>query len=262
MVVDAVADSAFQALLRRTSPHSYEWDNRYVDHEMSQIHHVFQSGICPVEGSTVLEFGCNIGATSIVLAHAGAVVVACDISSDSLELARLNIRRYGVSDSVQLVRAAQTGTLPFGDGSFDAIVCNSVLEYLPPRRLRRTLRDLDRILTPGGHIVIHGTSNRLWPCEPHSQSWLVNYLPRAVDRISGVPLQRGVWPSDIQWAFGHYEDVLHSRGVLQYLKARNATTAGLKTTVLKCGLHTCRLLGIHADFMTPWLAAVMRKRPD
>jgi ubiquinone/menaquinone biosynthesis C-methylase UbiE len=261
MVVDAVADSAFQVLLRRTFPHSYEWDNRYVEHEMSQIHHVFQSGICPVDGSTVLEFGCNIGATSIVVAHAGAVVVGCDVSSCCLELARLNIRRYGVSDSIRLVRAAQTGALPFGDGTFDVIVCNSVLEYLPTQHLRATLRDLDRILRLGGYIVIHGTSNRLWPLEPHGQGWFVNYLPRAVDRITGVALQRGVWPSDIQWAFGHYEDVLHGRGVVPYLKARNATTTGLRTTVLKCGWHTCRLLGIRADFATPWLAAVMRKQP-
>jgi hypothetical protein len=29
----------------------------------------------------------------------------------------------------------------------------------------------------GGHFIIHGTSNRLFPREVHSRKWMVNYLP-------------------------------------------------------------------------------------
>ena len=74
------ADQQFQLAVREQFPESYEFEARYVEHEMAHIGHLFATGVCPVEGREVLEFGCNIGATSIVLAHYGAQVTAVDIS--------------------------------------------------------------------------------------------------------------------------------------------------------------------------------------
>ena len=80
-------------------------------------------------GRRVLEFGCNIGASSVVMAHLGRriCIVACDISETFLTLARLNAARYGVSDAIQFVRLQEGARLPFGDSTFDVITCNSVL---------------------------------------------------------------------------------------------------------------------------------------
>ena len=115
----------------------------------------------------MLEFGCNIGASSIVMAHLGrpSCIVACDISDTLLTLARLNAARYGVSDAIQFVRLQEDARLPFGDSTFDVITCNSVLEYVKPAHLPYIQSELDRVLRPGGHVVVFGTSNRLWPIE-------------------------------------------------------------------------------------------------
>ena len=228
---------------------------------MAHFAHVLRAGLCPTAGSTVLEFGCNIGATSIILAHAGAAVVACDVSSEYLALAQLNARRYGVLDAVRLLRIAGTGALPFKDGAFDLIVCNSVLEYLPPTELPHALRELDRVLAVGGYMIVWGTSNRLWPVEAHSRRWFANYVPRAVDRFLRRPLQRGIWPWEIQRALGSYDDVLHQVAPAQYLRARGMNQAGrLRHTALTAGAFVCRALGVQADFVTPWMVAVCRKR--
>lgn len=69
---DAAADQQFQLAVREQFPKSYEFEARYVEHEISHIGRVFATGLCPVDGKDVLEFGCCIGATSIVLAHYGA----------------------------------------------------------------------------------------------------------------------------------------------------------------------------------------------
>src|ERR1700761_2427104 len=105
---DAAADQQFQLAVREQHPKSYEFEARYVDHEMAHVGHLFASGVCPVQGKEVLEFGCNIGATSIVLAHYGAQVTAVDINPTSLEIARLNTKRYGATEfaSIQSTRAS------------------------------------------------------------------------------------------------------------------------------------------------------------
>jgi SAM-dependent methyltransferase len=165
--------------------------------------------------------------------------------------------RWGES-TVGLVRVADGGALPFRDGSFDTVVCNSVLEYLKPSHLQHTLRELDRVLRSRGRMVVWGTSNRLWPIEAHSRRWLVNYLPRTIDRLSGVERQRGLWPWELQRTLHGYEDVLHVRDSA-YLATRNAMAARTRRGVLEIGSSLCRRLGIHAEFITPWLVAVIKK---
>ena len=260
-IVSPAADKAFKELLRRTFAESVPWEDQYLEHEMAHFAHVLRAGLCPTAGSVMLEFGCNIGATSIVLAHAGAAVVACDVSTAYLALAQLNANRYGVLNAVRLLQIAETGALPFKDGAFDAVICNSVLEYVQPTQLQNTLRELDRVLAPGGHLVIWGTSNRLWPVEAHSRRWLANYVPRAFDRFLRKPLQRGLWPWELQRARSSYDDVLHQLEPAQYLEARGVSQAGgLRELALTVGSSLCRMLGVHADFVTPWLVAVCRKR--
>ena len=259
-IVDGDADARLSALLRQTFPESHEWEYRYVDHEWSRIRHVFSSQICELPGRRVLEFGCNIGASSIVMAHLGSRIVACDINETFLTLARLNSARYGVSAAIQFVRLQEGAPLPFGDRTFDVITCNSVLEYVKPADLPYVQRELDRVLRPGGHVVVFGTSNRLWPIEAHSRRWLVNYVPARFDRLFPHPLQRGVWPRQIRSGFGPYEDVLAELGPEHYLRARNAAQdSRAKRGTLRLAARFCGIFGLSPGFLTPYLFAVLRK---
>ena len=72
------------------------------------------AGLCPVQGKRVLEFGCNKGATSIVLAHYGARVTAVDIDPSSLGMARLNTQRYGIR-GIRFQGIEEGERLPFAD---------------------------------------------------------------------------------------------------------------------------------------------------
>ncbi|MGH7858512.1 MAG: class I SAM-dependent methyltransferase, partial [Candidatus Binatia bacterium] len=50
-----------------------------------------------------------------------------------------------------LIRASATG-LPFPEASFETVVSNSVLEHIPD--LDSTLREISRVLRPGGSLAI------------------------------------------------------------------------------------------------------------
>ena len=200
-ICDPAADQQFQLAIREQFPESHEFETRYVEHEMAHIGHLFATGVCPVEGREVLEFGCNIGATSIVLAHYGAQVTAVDISPACLEMARLNTKRYG-SAAIRFRPVHEGERLPFADGEFDVVTCNSVLEYVRPELLAGVQRELNRVLKPDGLLLVFGTSNRLSPVEMHSGEWFKNYIPRRFDQVLGRQRERGVSPWKLRRGFG------------------------------------------------------------
>jgi len=180
----------------------------YVEWEWRHARHVFEELPRPVAGLRVLEFGCHLGATAIVLALMGAEVVATDVDADLITLARLNAERYGVSDRIRFVTQDRGSGLPFEDGAFDLVSCNSVLEYVRPEQLAGTQRELARVLRPGGLLVVMGTSNGLWPRETHSRQWLSNYLPRCIDRLLHARLRRGISPLTLRDGFPGCHDLL------------------------------------------------------
>jgi ubiquinone/menaquinone biosynthesis C-methylase UbiE len=63
---------------------------------------------------------------------------------------RLEDRVAGSGRDAQVIRAS-ADDLPFGDGSFDAVVCTLVLCTVPS--VERTLAELRRVLVPGGRLL-------------------------------------------------------------------------------------------------------------
>jgi 2-polyprenyl-3-methyl-5-hydroxy-6-metoxy-1,4-benzoquinol methylase len=53
---------------------------------------------------------------------------------------------------------ASLDSLPFADSSFDLITCNMVAEHLPAPLI--TLRELTRVLSPGGVLMVHTPNTR------------------------------------------------------------------------------------------------------
>jgi 2-polyprenyl-3-methyl-5-hydroxy-6-metoxy-1,4-benzoquinol methylase len=207
--IDPEADARFRQRLaaRGVSP-DQRFAAGYVDWEWHHARHLFEELPEPVAGKRVLEFGCHLGATAVVLALMGAEVVATDVDAGLVTLARLNAERYGVSDRIQFIAHDRNSALPFADGAFDIVCCNSVLEYVRREQLDQTQRELARVVRSGGLVVIMGTSNRLWPRETHSRQWLSNYLPRFVDRLLPVRLRRGVSPWKLRRGFPGCRDLL------------------------------------------------------
>ena len=210
-VVDAAMDRRFreQAVAMGLDPGG-RWVGGYVAVEWEGGRHLIGAYADNIEGAALLELGCNYGASAIVAAVLGARVTGVDIDAETVALARLNAARHGVADRIDLRHLTDTRRLPFAEGSFDLVLCISVLEYVLPDQLPAVLAEIDRVLKPGGLVIVSGTASRIAPREVHSGRWLVNYLPRAVDRwLLRRPqsMQRGVNPWTIRRAFRGYENV-------------------------------------------------------
>ncbi|MEO7497548.1 MAG: class I SAM-dependent methyltransferase [Massilia sp.] len=235
-----------------------KWIGGYVDYEWDHLRHVLATlPVAPAE-LEVLEFGCNVGASAILFAHLGARVTAVDIDRDWLDLARLNAARYGC-DNIAFDCAPDSTRLPYPDGSFDLIACNSVLEYVAPVELGAVQRELDRVLRPGGLILLTGTSSRLWPREGHTRRWLVNYVPRRFDGFFAQAPARGISPWRARHGFGrHYENL--DRPGMDACFARSRLAMGSGALRLRLQLGLASLLGVGPGLLGPYMSCLLKKK--
>lgn len=123
-------------------------DNRAVNEEF--VARALE--LAPAAGS-VLDLGTGPADISILLArsHPGLEILAVDLGEHMLELARANVRQAGLGERVRIARADAKATR-LEAGSFDMIVCNSVVHHIPePDTL---FREVQRLARPGGGIFI------------------------------------------------------------------------------------------------------------
>lgn len=112
-----------------------------------------------VDGLDVLEIGCGAAQGARWLTAAGAVVTAFDVSLGQLQQARVLDARSGVS--VPRLVQADAQRLPFRGGAFDLAV--SAFGGLPfVADAARTLREVARVLRPGGRLVFSVTHPLRW----------------------------------------------------------------------------------------------------
>ena len=111
-------------------------------------------------GKKLLEIGCGLGTDLLQFARGGALTTGVDLTEQSIELARKRFGMYGVPGEFQVADAER---LPFPDGHFDVVYSFGVLHHTPDTP--RTIREVHRVLKPGGEIVImlyHSRSTHLW----------------------------------------------------------------------------------------------------
>ncbi|MGE4429456.1 MAG: class I SAM-dependent methyltransferase [Sphingobium sp.] len=232
------------------------WVGGYADYEWSHLRLVLAAYGVSVQGKDVLEFGCNVGASSVVLAALGARLAAVDIDAGHVAIARANLARHGVGDGANILHVEDTRAMPFAPASFDFILANSVLEYVDPRHLDSVIAQLHRLLRPGGRLLICGTASRIAVQEIHSGRWLVNYLPRMVDRIRGKPLQRGLGPMHLAASIrGRFSDVTGSG----WLAGRKAIH-GRASLPMRAVARFAALLGRSPGWFTPHIELLLEKR--
>lgn len=107
------------------------------------------------QGDWLLDAGCSRG-------EGGHLRAACrryDVEAVGVDAHPGELKRFGVTgDSDPSVKqrrhliGASLLELPFPDGTFDAVICAEVLEHV--RDYRKALRELTRVLKPGGRLAI------------------------------------------------------------------------------------------------------------
>lgn len=104
-------------------------------------------------GMRALDVGCGIGRWSRLLASRGACVTGIDLSPTMIAEAERRAKACGLADRCRFV--VQDSASLEVNGSFDLILCVTVLQHIPDvGALRSALRRMAKHLTPGGRLVI------------------------------------------------------------------------------------------------------------
>lgn len=99
-------------------------------------------------GDALLDVACGTGDAVVAAAGVCDRVAGVDIADSALATAR---ERAAGAANVEL-RRAPADRLPFGDASFDAVLCTSALHHLPDPRA--ALAEVARVLRPGGRAAL------------------------------------------------------------------------------------------------------------
>lgn len=104
----------------------------------------------PLSGR-ILEAGTGKGHFAVSLARLGYHLVSFDLSEEQLQVAADNLASQGLSDRVEL-RKENGESLSFPDATFDVVFSVNMVHHL--ENPFQVLRELTRVLKPGGKLVI------------------------------------------------------------------------------------------------------------
>jgi ubiquinone/menaquinone biosynthesis C-methylase UbiE len=172
--------------------------------------------------SRVLDIGCGWGSLLLPVAERVELAVGLDLAGLRARFTQIRAHQEGL-DNVRVLVGGDRPRLPFEDRLFDAVFLNGVLEWTPMTRegkpwnvQRDYLREIRRVLRPGGHVYI-GIENRYSLLylkghpEDHVRLRFVSLLPR---RLAGpyVKMRRGHDYRVITHGRGDYRKLLREAG--------------------------------------------------
>jgi ubiquinone/menaquinone biosynthesis C-methylase UbiE len=109
-------------------------------------------------GVRLLEVGFGRGEFLYQCARRGAAVSAIDYSPAALEIGRETLADFPEAD----LRVADCKDLPFAADSFDRVYSGDVLEHQDLEDGAAMLREMYRVLAPGGFLFVHTSPNTVF----------------------------------------------------------------------------------------------------
>jgi ubiquinone/menaquinone biosynthesis C-methylase UbiE len=100
-------------------------------------------------GASILEVGFGSGLTFLNLKEMYNKIFGLDLSCDVKEVAQV-FARLGIYPDLQNGNVLD---MPYQENQFDTVLLISILEHLKPEELDQALREIKRVLKPGGQIV-------------------------------------------------------------------------------------------------------------
>jgi len=105
------------------------------------------------EGERVLDLGCGTGSETMQAAFLvgdQGIAVGLDITIEMVDIADKNAREKGIYNAYYMYGSIEH--LPLGNGSFDAIMSNCVINHASDKK--KVYEEIFRVLRSGGRFVI------------------------------------------------------------------------------------------------------------
>jgi SAM-dependent methyltransferase len=103
-------------------------------------------------GRTLLDVACGSGGPTLrIVEKTGASATGIDIHQDGIATASRQAEARGLAGRAKFQVCDASKPLPFGDGSFDAVMCIDAINHLPQRE--KVIGEWARVLKPGGRLL-------------------------------------------------------------------------------------------------------------
>lgn len=221
----------------------------YGDADLNNYRRIFLEAIMNYSGDNfceVLDIGAGTGAFLESIKPFGHSLYALEASE------------YGVKTCLekgidcQSFFLEQNGRLPFENNKFSLVVFNQVIEHLEKEAGKYYIKEIIRVLEPGGVAIIKSPSNysKIWRTDPHHlYCWKPNELYDEVEKykdgLSDLILQRVVLEP---WMFFKYNekiiDTWHKYNRYPKLKIIFILSSIIADTILNKIVKTDRLLAV------------------
>ncbi|WP_238847175.1 class I SAM-dependent methyltransferase [Nocardia arthritidis] len=157
-------------------------------------------------GATVADvgFGGGLG-LRVLLDQVGptGVVYGIDPARVAVTNARYRFRREIAQGRLRLEQAPMS-RIPLSDNSLDGVTTVNTVYYIPDAELTESLRDLARVLRPGGRLVVGlGDTDHL-----NTQPWRDGMLLRPLEEITAMITAAGFTITDHR-RVGHSHRAFH-----------------------------------------------------
>lgn len=125
------------------------WLNWYQDREVEEGVVRFSRLLKEDGSSRILDFGCGTGRNTVYLAGLGFETHGFDWSGASIETAKQELSRAGLSADLSVWDMNET-PLPYTDSYFDAVLVMRVMHHTYAERVKRIAAEIARLTKSGG----------------------------------------------------------------------------------------------------------------
>jgi SAM-dependent methyltransferase len=231
----------------------YVKDDRVERQRYLTLREVLSSFAGLFAGRRVLDFGASHALSTCALLELGArQVLGLETDEARVLRARQILRDLGYDDRAAVEHVPDTTRLALADASVEVVVANAVLEHIPQPRVPY-VRELWRVVGPGGYLIINETPNKYLPVDFHTTGlWFVPWLPSAMARRYAV--WRGRFSARADWArsgwrgVGFYEVLAGLTAPYGYLPEQSRWRHRLLTR-----------LGLPASLIDPYPTLIFKK---
>jgi ubiquinone/menaquinone biosynthesis C-methylase UbiE len=173
-----------------------QWDDIFRDARYTELPPAdevveFIPLLAGAPGKQVLDHGCGAGRHTLLLAREGYDVSGLDISPRGCQLTRERLHDAGLEANITV---GDMTALPYGDGSFDALISRGVITHGRRAKVHAALREIERVLRPGSLILctfistrssLMGAGSRIdaqtWVCDDDLERGVVHHFMTCAD---------------------------------------------------------------------------------
>lgn len=141
----------------------------------------------------VLSIGISTGGSAeINMARLcpNAKITATTIDEKGLDFTAEVLKKYGMTDRIEAKIEDVSKPMPYQDNTFDFVYARLVLHYLDRAQLAAALKEIHRVLKPGGIFFVVARNNKEW--ELTKPEFIISY-----DKESNITTYYEQWEKKI-----------------------------------------------------------------